>query len=184
MTDGYYPGAGMDELMRLMKAKGSVDMRDYIKEKIISLKLRPAIFKGEILEGYFLDPDGHPHSTKRRGVNPLSPCVAGKSPYPGIMVSFHGKMKRIVVHRLVAGTFHKKPTPPGVSLKEWKNTPESIKILLEEIWEVNHKDEDPENYHPDNLEWVISSHNRAAFHNHANRKKFGRYYSTPVNGYA
>jgi hypothetical protein len=68
------------------------------------------------------------------------------------------------VHRLVAETFLKKPAPKGITKKDWKATPESVKALVYQTLSVNHIDHDKTNYHPSNLEWVTAQQNSAAYH--------------------
>ena len=65
------------------------------------------------------------------------------------------------VHLLVAHTLLEIPIPKGVTEKEWKRTPKSVKKACLEIYQVNHKDHNKSNFRPDNLEFKTSADNTA-----------------------
>lgn len=89
---------------------------------------------------YAVTLDGDIYSYRKGGV--LKPTHSGKDPYPFVtLCDGKGGRERLMIHRIVATTRISNPY----------NLPD-----------VNHKDGDKFNYHPDNLEWCTASDN--AFH--------------------
>ena len=136
--------------------------------------LVPLVFRGEVLQDYFLDSDGNIYSTK--GVS-LRKLVIGNyrdefNPYPKIGLRINGKSQTINVHRLVCETFHKKPTPEILTEEQWASLRSDVRnIILDYIehadrWQVNHIDHDIKNFHPSNLEWVTASENQQKYQKH------------------
>jgi len=86
-----------------------------------------------------------------------------KDSYPKVIL---WSTKTCTVHRLCCDTWYHRPLPSGVSKSDWKRTPKSVKNCLDggNYWQVNHIDEDHDNYHPSNLEWMSGEENRRAYY--------------------
>jgi hypothetical protein len=142
--------------------------------KISNRIVDEVVYKGETISHYFMLDDGNVYSLRKflyiwkhdpEGGVILKPKVSGKSPYPTIAIPFKGKTTTVAIHRLVCENFHGLPKKyPGISSKDWKKTPISVKRELVKHMQVNHKDGNPRNYHPDNLEWVTPEQNRDHYH--------------------
>jgi hypothetical protein len=133
-------------------------------------------YRGQRIHLYFMLDDGNVYSLIKYqwswdsneddndGVI-LKPNISGKSPYPTVKIPYKGKSTTVLLHRLVCENFHGLPKKyPGISSKDWKKTPIAVKRKLVEHMQVNHKDGNPRNYHPDNLEWVTPEQNRDHYH--------------------
>lgn len=129
-------------------------------------QLKPAIVDGSVVKDYFVCPEGNVWSCKRVNWRKLSPTVSGKSAYPKVKLSILGKMKTLYSHRVACESFHKFPTPEGVTKAEWKITPDKVKRLLGSLYQVNHIDHDHANFHPSNLEWVTVKQNSGKYQEH------------------
>lgn len=135
--------------------------------------LKPIIYRGKILEDYFVDKVGRIYSSKR-GVPTLISIQKGDAwnPYPKVTIVLEGQRKTITVHRLVCETFHKKPLPNILSKKEWNSIDLELREkILEHIqhadrYQVNHIDHNHHNFHPSNLEWVTASENQQKYQQH------------------
>jgi exosome complex RNA-binding protein Csl4 len=134
------------------------------------MKMFNVVYRGKVLEDYFLDENGEIYSAKRGWKRKLSVQPGDNyNPYPKVGVTVDGKVRTLNVHRLVCETFHKKPLPEILSKAEWSKVPCSIKSkLIEHIqhadrYQVNHIDHDRNNYHPSNLEWVTTSENQQKY---------------------
>jgi hypothetical protein len=83
-----------------------------------------------------------------------------KTNYCAIDLSKNKKIKRVLIHILVASTFLNK--------KNFKSMPDENRDLIDlNTLEVNHKDENPFNNNVNNLEWCTSKYNC----NYGNRNK-------------
>lgn len=126
----------------------------------------PLIYKGVAYPEYGIDSStGRVWSKKRGFWTPRAESVSGKSPYPKLCIrDDFGRSKNIMVHVAAHETLNPiTPTPPGVTKKEWKVTPQSVKNLMRDLWQVNHIDHNHLNFHPDNLEWVTADENVEAY---------------------
>ena len=126
----------------------------------------PAIIDGIPCEHYFVDPDGNIWSDKSKEMRKLKPSATGNNPYPRLQLKINGKNKYVQVHRVVCETFHEFSAPKGVSKKDWKSSPDSIKKLIKSLCQVNHIDHDHSNFHPSNLEWVTVKENSSKYQKH------------------
>ena len=139
---------------------------------------KPLFYEGKVLEDYWVDPDGDIWTSKIwRNFRTLTPQF--RNSYPRVTLTDFGKRKHVDMHRLVCSTFHKFPCPNGVTKKEWKDTPDSVKKLIQNSFQVNHIDHDTYNYHPSNLEWVSVKENsqkyqeyRVTNHSYYNSNEF------------
>jgi len=138
-----------------------------------SRNLKSIIFRGEVIEDYFVDDLGLIYSTKRGSLALLSVQRGDDwNPYPKVTIKVDGARKTVSVHRLVCETFHKKPLINILTEKEWNSIDKVIRDkLLEHIqhadrYQVNHIDHDRNNFHPSNLEWVTASENQQKFQEH------------------
>jgi len=120
---------------------------------------KPVIWKGVIIEGYFVSQCGDIWSFKGKSPRKLATCVSGDSPYPKVCLTIDGKQKTFNVHQLVCAAFHPPRKPAGVTEEEWNITPNSVKAHIADQFFVNHIDHDKLNHHPSNLEWVTALEN-------------------------
>lgn len=136
-------------------------------------RLVDARLRGDYLPSYFVDKKlGDIWSNKLGYFRKLTPNVSGTAKYPKVRISFgkKGDSLGVSVHRIVAETLIPIPMPTGVTEKEWKRTPASVKALFNNFWEVNHIDHDRSNFNPKNLEWVFNKENREKYYLHAAKK--------------
>lgn len=130
------------------------------------------IHNGKLIPGYYVNKNGDILSTKKGKQKKLTPKISGKSPYPTVTISCDGKSKCVMVHRVVCESIHKFPKIyPGISEKDWKKTPETVKKELMRHMQVNHKDGNPKNYHPKNLEWTTPQQNISHYQTKLRPKK-------------
>lgn len=139
-------------------------------------KFKPIIFRGSLLEEYYLDLEGNIYSNKRKTVKKLTiQNGCQHNPYPKIGLVVEGKANTIMVHRLVCETFHEKPIPDILTEEQWDSISEEIRnILIEYIthadrYQVNHIDHDINNFHPNNLEWVTAIENQQKYQEYKKR---------------
>jgi hypothetical protein len=126
--------------------------------------IKPAVVDGEIIPDYFICENGNIWSCKRGYyLRKLATSVAGTSPYPKIGIVINGKRRTIQAHRIVCETYHQFPIPRGVTKSEWERTPNSVKVLIRNGYQVNHinckEEKYHRNHHPSNLEWVSVKEN-------------------------
>ena len=129
----------------------------------------PAVVHGDVAKDYFVDPEGNVWSTKQKKPRLLKWHMGGGG-YPTISISEGKTPRTCYVHKIVCETFHKFPIPSGVSKKEWRETPDSVKAHVYKTFEVNHIDHDHENFHPSNLEWVSRMENLFKYQEHKKAK--------------
>jgi hypothetical protein len=135
--------------------------------------MKQAVFKGQMLYGYFLDKKGNIFSDKSPSgsMRRLSINVSGKSPYPAVGLYFDGKTRTIPLHQMVCETFHPFPKPSSITSTDWKKTPKSVKRLVQNNFQVNHIDHNNKNFHPSNLEWVDAKENVRKYQEHRKKSK-------------
>jgi len=132
---------------------------------------KPVIIDGEVVSDYFVAPDGNIWSTKGKKPRQLKPGnTKTQNNYPKVVISTNGKGRSQLVHKLVCLAYNKFPMPDGVTKEEWKATPDSVKRLVESMYQVNHIDHDHYNYHPSNLEWVTVKQNSKKYQEHRESK--------------
>jgi hypothetical protein len=133
---------------------------------------KPVIIDGEVAPDYFVSPDGNIWSTKGKKPRQLKPGnTKTQNNYPKVVILFNGKGRSQLVHKLVCVAYNKFPKPDGVTIEEWKATPESVKRLVESMYQVNHIDHDHYNHHPSNLEWVTVKQNSKKYQEHRESKQ-------------
>jgi hypothetical protein len=116
-----------------------------------------------------------PHYRAKGGNNPSYPNIGLMCDiaveHPDGYYLMVRKCRTIMVHIAVCDTYNrdKMPVPDGVTEKEWKRTPASVKKQMRFAFQVNHKDHDQHNHHPSNLEYTTAKQNQAAYQEH--RKK-------------
>lgn len=128
--------------------------------------LNPAIIDGEVVDGYFVCPEGNIWSNKVDVLKKKSATICTSTGYAKVGISTNGKSKTHFTHRIVCATLNPLPVPEGISKKDWRNTPTSVKNLLSGMFQVNHIDHDRSNYHPSNLEWVTAKQNARKYQEH------------------
>lgn len=138
----------------------------------------PLIYNQEEWYDYGVDSKTGDIYSKRFGQwKKMSFAVSGKSPYPqnNFIYSKKNIKKCIVQHIAVHETLNPNlPIPPGISEKEWKRTPKSVKKMLRNVWQVNHIDHCHTNSHPSNLEWTTAQQNVEAYQRHRVKKMVDR----------
>ena len=94
--------------------------------------------------------------------------TSGQSRYPRVTRTIENKKStHWHVHVAVHETLNPElPIPPGVTVQEWRRTPKSVKKTMRHIWQVNHRDHNPMNFKPNNLEWVTQRQNAEAYQKH------------------
>jgi hypothetical protein len=129
---------------------------------------RPVVVDFEIIPEYFVSPNGDIWSTKGKTPRKLRPGnTKTQNNYPKVVLSSNGVSKSYYVHRIVCTAYHKFPKPESVTKEEWNATPESVKKLVELMYQVNHIDHDHYNHHPSNLEWVTVKENNKKYQDHS-----------------
>lgn len=123
--------------------------------------LYPMVIDGRVLSDYYIDQNGEPWSKKSGSLEPLTPNYNQK--YPTIKPSVNGVSRTKLLHRIVCESVHPFSTPTGITKKDWDATPNSVKALMRQSFQVNHIDHNPLNYHPDNLEWSSVKENSNAY---------------------
>lgn len=138
----------------------------------------PAIYNGKEIRDYGVDElTGHIYSFKHGMLRRLKPRfnqdgylvvnLSDKKLFEGL----YNGVCTIAVHILVQETLVPLPIPPDVTEAEWDRTPKSVKKLFREVWMVNHKDHEKDNFHPSNLEWVFgNSENARKYQEHRKKK--------------
>jgi hypothetical protein len=130
---------------------------------------KPVILDGVIVPDYWVSPEGDIWSTKAKKPKALKSHCAKKN-YPQIVLSINGKTTSQLVHKLVCLAYHKFTKPDDVTKADWLVTPNSVKKLVQSLYQVNHKDHDHHNHHPSNLEWVTVKQNSKKYQEHRERK--------------
>ena len=134
-----------------------------------NVNLKPVVFGGVVMEGYFIEyinNEVRVWSKKRSKIKRLSIPKSGSASYPGFSFSFGPEKVRADVHRVIAENIIAFPKPQGITQKDWKATPESIKDIMKTVFFVNHIDHDKYNCDVTNLEWVTPKGNSHAYQAH------------------
>lgn len=138
------------------------------------IRVTPVKYYDEVLPGYFMDKDGEVYSTRRARTSGIVKLTASQNGrYPTVkIVDQYNKSISARIHRLVAYTLIPFKKPAEISDQEWeyinKYLPGTLKFIKEHT-QVNHIDEDHNNFHPSNLEWMSGTDNRNAYHKNAIR---------------
>ena len=117
-----------------------------------------------------------PNYRAKGGKNPSYPTLGLMSDaaveHPNGYYHMARKCRTVLLHIAVCDTYNRDsmPTPEGVTEKEWKRTPASVKKQMRFSFQVNHKDHDQHNHHPSNLEYTTAKQNQAAYQAHKNKK--------------
>jgi|LWDU01.1.fsa_nt_gi hypothetical protein len=89
--------------------------------------------------------------------------------YPSVTMD---DKKTIQVHTAVFYTLNPSiKTPASINDVDWTNTPDAIKLIAKQAFEVNHIDHNNTNYNPSNLELVTRDENRKLAHIHYHGNK-------------
>ena len=121
---------------------------------------------GKMLKPNYRPKDGPNHSYPTLGL--MQTIINPHSRIGGTM----RKSRTVLLHIAVCDTYNRKsmPVPDGVTEKEWKRTPASVKKQMRFSFQVNHKDHDQHNHHPSNLEYTTAKQNQAAYQAHKKKK--------------
>jgi len=139
-------------------------------------------YNNESFPDYVMCEEGYVYNKETgRRLSPNYPAKSGNSAYPRLSLrqtirephAFLGhwttrKARTILVHIAVCDTYNRDsmPIPDGVTEKEWKRTPASVKKQMRFTYQVNHIDHDQYNFHPSNLEYTTAKQNQAAYQEH------------------
>jgi len=117
---------------------------------------------------------GDVYSKKRGKWEKRESTVSGKNnPYPKLLLSVNGKVKTIQTHVAALETIKPNPQykrPPTVPVKDWKVTPNSVKEVMRDRYQVNHINHNRQDYSLSNLEWTIREENIKAYQKHRKRQ--------------
>jgi len=135
-------------------------------------KKKPVTVNGEIIPEYFVYSDGRISSVKRGIEKFRKTMISGNSLYPSLSLYSNGKSKMQQVHRLVAEAFV--PFIPckemGITVKDYKRCPPSVKKALMRMSFVHHKDHNKKNADCKNLAWTSAIGNALAAQVFYNKK--------------
>jgi len=127
----------------------------------------PLVYKGKSYHDYGIDKTTGDVVSKKRGYWEVRKSnVSGGCLYPKLNISLGttDSIKTIMVHKAVCETLFDYPIPIGITEKDWKITPKSVKNMVYGSMQVNHIDHDHNNYHPSNLEWNSLDENIRNYH--------------------
>ena len=82
--------------------------------------------------------------------------------YARFCMSINGKRHNKLVHRVVAETLiplDELNPPAGMSKAGWAQAGDEARAVIKSLLVVDHKDNDPTNYHPTNLRWATPKEN-------------------------
>lgn len=121
----------------------------------------PLIYKQKTYSDYGVcEKTGTVYSKKFGYWKPLKWKISGGCKYPQVSLSNNRMSKTISVHIAVHETLNPNyPIPPGVMADDWKKTPQAVKSIIRELFQVNHIDHNHRNFNPENLEWVTAMQN-------------------------
>lgn len=112
---------------------------------------------------YEINPEGFVWS--RKSGKFIRDKISGKTgKYPQVTLSMYGIKKTINVHKMVAEAFIPKPKHPAFTRAEWRALPLKARKIIQNEFQVDHIDGDPENYHVTNLRWATAEENRDYYH--------------------
>lgn len=127
----------------------------------------PVVIDDVIFPGFLCDEKGDFWKLeKKKTSKPKNP-----KNYPTTSFRINGKSGSVHCHKAVAQSWLSRPDRPSdVSASDWKKTPEKVKEFImksNDVWEVNHINEDKNDYRPTNLEFVQGKENRGKAAEHA-----------------
>ena len=146
-------------------------------------EFKPLIRYGTVIPDYYISEDGRLYSAKtnkfRKPVTNYYWTATGEKRIknqqwivsfsdPELFDDFEYTCKEgkniyelnIKCHRAVAETWKPIDQFPPVPIKDWEQTPESVKDIIKATLIVDHLDDDPTNNHANNLGWVIPKDNQ------------------------
>ena len=131
------------------------------------VKLYPIVNYGEVIHGYYISECLRIFSVMRGDLreNTVQVTKKNRSPYPHVFLRNGRGRKSVMMHRIVAQVFIPLPNVyPGVSEREWRTTPDSVKNILIRHLQVNHKNGNTLDYRIKNLEWLTGEENIKHYH--------------------
>jgi hypothetical protein len=127
----------------------------------------PVVIDDVVFPGFLCDENGNFWKLEKKKV--AKPKK--KKNYPSVSFRRNGESKTVPCHKAVAQSWLSRPDRPSdVSASDWKKTPEKVKAMIREnndFWQVNHINEDKNDYRPTNLEFVQGKENRGKAAEHA-----------------
>ena len=129
--------------------------------------LKPVIYQGRIINGYFISLHGNIYSNKSGKLKEMK-IQQYKAPkalqYPHTTLMENGKPITIRIHRVLGEAFLKFPRPKNIPYKIWLKTSIIVKRELQKSYIIDHIDNDPSNYRLSNLRWVSTKENSVNYH--------------------
>lgn len=139
-------------------------------------EIRPVVFKGKVIEKYFVSAKGDFYGPRSGFDKPLTvhyPSDTDTNPYPRVSLGGRG----ITCHTLMAHTFIPYPTterPNGFDelSPEWQTHIEECEKRYVMELQVDHIDGDKYNWNKDNLRWVTAKQNQQHYQKEQKKLKY------------
>lgn len=129
--------------------------------------LKPVIYQGRIIDGYFISTHGIIYSNKsgklkRKSIHQYKNTKSLQ--YPHTILTENNKSITVRIHRVLGEVFLKFPRPKHIPYKIWLKTSIIVKRELQKSYIIDHIDNDPSNYRLSNLRWVSTKENSTNYH--------------------
>lgn len=137
------------------------------------MRLYPVIYKGEVIEGYYVTRCGKFYGKRGHQLSVNYPYPDNTNPYPKVTVGG----KSITCHTLMAHTFIPFPEPENrpegfdALPDEWKNYILEAEKRYNIELQVDHINLDKDDWSIENLRWVTASKNQQHYQDHKRKQK-------------